>query len=122
MAGFRTRQAQMFAAYHQGVEPVAAFEPLLDERLGALLARTASGKPIFLVPLDHLSYTVTMARFISGMQARQRGRDADTPLEIWFGGSASALARRNLETRGMVVREEVADELLEAPPAGSTGG
>jgi len=122
MAGFRTRQAQMFAAYHEGVEPLAAFEPLLDERLGALLARTASGKPIFLVPLDHLAWTVTMARFISGFHARQRGRDSDMPLEIWFGGTASALARQNLETRRMIVREGVERELLGGPTSRGNGG
>lgn len=62
-----------------------------------------------------------MASFISGVHAPRRGRHADGSLDIWLGDTMKILARRDLETRRMFEREQVAGEPLDAPSAGSAG-
>lgn len=97
IALYRQRQAQMYAGFHQQVEPIAAFVPL-----GGLVgARTQSGKLIFSAPVDHLAWTQGIAGSLSAanQQVLDAGGNSETG-ELWITGTVSELANENLAALG----------------------
>ncbi len=109
MAFFRQRQAELYAGYHRNVEPIERFEPLAR----FVAARTSDGKLVFCFPLDHLSWTETMAGFIDAVNYHTMSLRGITGKQLWVTGTVSPLARKELTERGVQVHERMEDRLLE---------
>ena len=100
MAFFRERQAEMYAGYHKAVASLSSFVALGE--LAA--ARTGNGALVFCVPLDYLVWTEPMAQFITAANKVIDEAGAQEK-QLWVTGSLSAVARKEMESRGWQVHE-----------------
>ena len=66
----------------------------------------ADGTLIFVVPLDNLLWTESMARFISGADKKLKSLPDVTGTQLWVAGKMSPLARKEIEARGWKVFED----------------
>ena len=108
MAFFMQRWAEMFAAYHIKVKPLARFY-----RLGKMpIAQRPDGTLIAVLPLDHLIWTNEIAaRHTANMRDITKIGGGVSGGEIWIEGTVSAAARKALEAQNWVVKENVAKQL-----------
>ena len=105
---FRQRQAEMMAAYHLKVSPVARMI-----RLGEMAGlQKKDGTLVLTFPIDHVAWlkvvrdrTVTLSRNITQNIPNLTGK------ELWLGGTVTPVARQNLEAQGWVVKENVSKKL-----------
>ena len=105
---FRQRQAEMMAAYHLKVSPVARMI-----RLGEIAGlQKKDGTLVLTLPFDHVAWlkvvrdrTVTLSRNITQNIKNLTGK------ELWLGGTVTPFARQNLEAQGWVVKENVSKKL-----------
>jgi|CXWL01.1.fsa_nt_gi hypothetical protein len=107
IAFFRTRQAQMYAAYNNSVQPIDSFLPIGN----ISTARTKDGKIVFNVPLDHMVWTKNMAATASIITQTVSQMKGVTGRELWNTGSVSALAKESLEKMGWTVHEHAETKL-----------
>jgi hypothetical protein len=100
MAFFRERQAEMYAGYHQAVAALSSFVSLGD----VVAARTGSDAVVVCVPVDYLVWTEPMAQFIL---AANKVIDATGAKDkhLWVTGALSAVARKEMASRGWKVHE-----------------
>lgn len=91
---FVVNTVEMLAHYHEKQAP-------LTEILGrgTLMGRTASGETVAVAPVDYLSWTGQLARFLDHDDVRSGKRSA------WLTGRASPVARKALEEAGWEVHE-----------------
>ncbi len=108
MAFFMQRWAEMFAAYHIKVKPLARFY-----RLGKMpIAQRPDGTLIAVLPLDHLIWTDEIAaRHTANMRDITKIGGGVSGGEIWIEGTVSAAARKVLEAQNWVVKENVGKQL-----------
>lgn len=109
LAAFRQRQAEMYLSYHRKVAPIARFVPF--GRTTA--AFTKDGTVVFNAPLDYLRWTPQTSDFAIRVTSLADGVPGVRAKHLWIEGSASPLARKNLESFGWKVFEGA-----EARPAG----
>lgn len=98
LALFRQRQAQMYAAYNSGVQPLQRFLPLGTFSAG----QTSDGTVVFIVPLDYLVWTKEMANIAREASKASQGAKARRLISL---GSVSETARNNLQALGWEVQE-----------------
>lgn len=91
---FVVNTVEMLAHYHEKQAPLA--EVLAR---GTLMGRTASGELVAVAPVDYLSWTGQLARFLDHDDVRSGKRSA------WLTGRASPVARKALEEAGWEVHE-----------------
>jgi hypothetical protein len=89
--------------YHTNVAPIAQ---IVESRQFPFI-QTKEGKVIGIFPIDHLAWIRSMADTVDILE----GISDVTGKELWFEGTVSAMARKNLETRGWTVKEKVGEEL-----------
>jgi hypothetical protein len=109
VAFFRQRQAQMYAGYHNRVEPVQRFIGIGELAAGL----SADGKLVFIVPLDHLTWTENVGRFAEALNYRIDTLPEVKSKELWLAGTLSTLAQQTLSGRGWVIRQQIEARLLE---------
>jgi hypothetical protein len=107
VAFFRQRQAQMYAAYHTGIEPIQRFIPIGELAAGL----TAAGKLVFAVPLDHLVWTEQVGRFADAVNYRIDSSPEVKSKELWVTGTISALAQQALTGRGWGIQQQADSRL-----------
>ena len=102
------RQAELLAGYHTNVAPIAR---IVESRQFPFI-QTKKGKVIGIFPIDHLAWIRNMADTvdISADKALEGISDV-TGKELWFEGTVSAMARKNLKARGWTVKEKAGDML-----------
>lgn len=107
MAVFMRRWAEMLAAYHHRVKPIARIV-----RVGkAPFAQRADGVLVGLFPIDYLAWTQKVAlRHATNMKSIGSVSGV-TGGEIWLEGGMSPKARRALEAQKWVVKENVGTAL-----------
>jgi hypothetical protein len=99
IAFFRERQAEMYAGYHKAVAPISSFTSL-----GELAAARTGSALVFCAPLDYLVWTEPMAKFITaGNKVIDESRAKEKQLSVT--GTLSAIARKEMESRGWKVQE-----------------
>jgi hypothetical protein len=107
MAFFMQRWAEMIAAYHIKVKPLARFY-----RLGRMpIAQRADGTLIAPLPLDHLQWTEQVAARHAANMRDIRTIPGVTGGEIWIEGTISQAARKVLEGQNWVVKENAGETL-----------
>ncbi len=109
VAYLRQRQAEMYAGYSRTVETIERFEPFG----GLVAARTRGGKLVFNVPLDHLVWTETMARFIEAANYRVNQLRWVKAKHLWVAGTVSPLALEQFTKRGWKIEERSEAGLLD---------
>jgi hypothetical protein len=102
VAFFRQRQAQMYAAYHTGVEPVQRFIAIGELAAGL----SAEGRLIFAAPLDHLVWTEPVGRFADAVNYRIDTLPDVKSKELRITGTVSALAQQALAARGWQIQQQ----------------
>ena len=105
------RIAEMMHGYHTEVGPISEIIPV---RL-AVVGYTADQKIVATLPLDHLYWT---ERAALGLNAITRLESADRPVkrvELWITGRITPKAKRELEAKGLVVKEQTGERLM--PPS-----
>ena len=105
---FRQRQAEMMAAYHLKVSPVARMI-----RLGEIAgSQKKDGTLVLIFPVDHVAWLkkVKDSVMITSREVTQNIPNL-TGKELWLGGTATPVARQNLEAQGWVVKENAFKKL-----------
>ena len=94
--------------YHTNVAPIAQ---IVESRQFPFI-QTKEGKVIGIFPIDHLAWIRSMADTVDiSADMALKGISDVTGKELWFEGTVSTLARKNLEARGWTVKEKVGEEL-----------
>lgn len=100
-ATFMQNLTEILAAYHQTVSPLREVTAP-----GIILARAANGTILIPFPLDYGVWTPRADRVVTGTLAGYRTPDGQPArYEFWVTGAVSPLARRQLEARGIPVKE-----------------
>jgi hypothetical protein len=110
VAFYFEQQAEFMAGYHGNVTPVARFV----EVGGLPFLQTKEGVIVGIFPCDHIVWTEDVATRAYGNTAKAVKAlypDA-TGKELWFEGTVSTVARRNLEEMGWKVKEKTSQTLL----------
>jgi len=108
MALYFERQAELTAGYHVNVAPVDRFVQLGDIPFVVNKEGVVAGVFAF----DHFAWTEGVAEQADGSAVRAMEKLSDvTGQELWLEGTASPLARKNLEARGWTVKESAGEPL-----------
>ncbi len=99
VAFFRQRQAQMYAEYHNKVEPIDSFISIGQSSAGI----TKSGKLVFCAPLDHLLWTQGVAALVSKFEHNLKKMDGLKEKEMYLTGTTSDIAKQSLKEFGWKV-------------------
>ena len=99
VAFFRQRQAQMYAEYHNKIEPIERFITIGTSSAGV----TKNGKVVLNAPLDHLLWTEGIASLVYGFEDTISAMQGVSAREVYLTGSVSALAKQSLENLGWKV-------------------
>jgi hypothetical protein len=108
MAGFRRRQAEMYATYNEVIDPLSAFQILGQ----VAFARTADGGVLFAAPLDHMLWTNDLAEYVRWADGRINTLEDVDSKRFWTAGSISALTRQEMEKMGWQIREKISTAAL----------
>lgn len=105
------RVAEMMHGYHENVEHIKEIIPV--RRL--VVAYTTDQKIVATIPIDYLNWT---ERAALGLNALTRLKSADRSvkqIELWVTGRLTPRAKRELEAKGVVFKEQIGDKLM--PPS-----
>ena len=105
---FRQRQAEMMAAYHLKISPVARMI-----RLGEIAGlQKKDGTLVLVFPVDRVAWLKKVKATVM-RTSREVAQNIPnlTGKELWLGGTATPVARQNLEAQGWVVKENVFQKL-----------
>jgi hypothetical protein len=98
---FYQGMAELISRYHHTRGPIARLVP--SGRI--VLAETKSRRQVILVPVDYLFWTEKFSEYIRSVPAIQEGEEKPLSRELWVTGQVSIRARRELESRSWVVKE-----------------
>jgi len=107
VAAFRRRQIEMYAGYDAKQAHIQEFR-FMDQFAAALLA---DGSVLMMAPLDHLLWTQEIATYVTSVNQRVASQATPPRKMLWFSGTASPLALKNLSAAGWQVEQKVADKL-----------
>jgi hypothetical protein len=99
-AMFFVEGVEMLARYHKAT-PVAAL--LADSR--ALVAKTKDGRAVVLLPVDWVRWTEAYDKSLSEVERRVKSELGATKLELRMTGTMSAVAKKEMASRGWSVVE-----------------
>ena len=105
---FRQRQIQMYAAYHNMIEPILDFVPV--GQIAA--ARVRDGGLLVVVPLDLLVWTAELGSFVTGATDLIQQNYSPSSKQIWLSGQATDLAKKSLVALGWTVEEGAETRLI----------
>jgi hypothetical protein len=93
---FVVNTVEMLAHYHEYQAPLSEIVAR-----GTLMGRTGTGERVVVAPVDYLSWSVQLGRFLDHEDLRSGKRSA------WLSGRASPVARKALEEAGWELHEGV---------------
>jgi len=108
IAFFRQRQAQMYAGYNKSVAPLASFISLGQ----FAVSRTASGALVVNLPMDYLVWTEPMAQSLTAGNQLASTLPGITEKQIWFTGTLSPRARKEITSRGWQIHDNAETQLM----------
>jgi len=88
MAGFRRRQAEMYATYNEAIDPLSAFQILGQVAFG----RTADGDVLFAAPLDHMLWMNDLAQYVRWVDDRINALEDVDSKRFWTAALNNKLA------------------------------
>lgn len=93
---FVVNTVEMLAHYHEHQAPLAEIVAR-----GTLMGRTGTGEMVVVAPVDYLSWSAQLVRYLDHEDVRSGKRSA------WLSGRASPVARKALEEAGWELHEGV---------------
>ena len=105
------RIAEMIHGYHTQVGPISEIIPVRRVAVGYTSDQTI----VIALPTDYIYWT---ERADLGLDAIMRLQAVERPVkrvELWVTGKISQKARKEFEAKGLVVKDQIGDELM--PPA-----
>ncbi len=108
VAFFRQRQAEMYAGYNRSVTPLESFVSLGQFAVG----RTIKGVLVFNLPLDYLVWTEPMAQLLLGANELVNNLPGIKEKQVWFTGTLSPRARKEIQSRGWQIHDRAEVQLL----------
>jgi len=105
------RIAEMIHGYHTQVGPISEIIPVRRVAVGYTSDQTI----VIALPTDYIYWT---RRADLGLDAIMRLQAVERPVkrvELWVTGKISQKARKEFEAKGLVVKEQIGDELM--PPS-----
>jgi 4-hydroxy-3-methylbut-2-en-1-yl diphosphate synthase IspG/GcpE len=108
MAFFRQRQAEMYAAYNTRIQPVTSFVAVGSTSAGM----AKNGNIVFTVPLDHLLWTKGISGVIRTATQNVAMMEGVNERHLLISGTASDLARQELQKMGWKVQENADAKLF----------
>jgi hypothetical protein len=105
------RIAEMIYGYHTQVGPISEIIPVRRVAVGYTSDQTI----VIALPMDYIYWT---ERADLGLDAIMRLQAVERPVkrvELWVTGKISQKARKEFEAKGLVVKDQIGDELM--PPA-----
>ena len=99
---FFVESAELLARFHK-TAPVTTVLP--DSR--ALVAKTKDGRAVVMLPVDWVSWTEAYEKALGEVEKRTKAELGATKLELRMTGTMSAVAKREMATRGWTVVENV---------------
>jgi hypothetical protein len=105
------RMAEMIYGYHTQVGPISKIIPVRRVAVGYTSDQTI----VIALPMDYIYWT---ERADLGLDAIMRLQAVERPVkrvELWVTGKISQKARKEFEAKGLVVKDQIGDELM--PPA-----
>ena len=106
LALFHQRRAEMYAGYARNVGPIERFLSVGD----FAVARTARRAMVVCAPVDHVLWTEPLARVADAFARRARELGLGEK-HLWLTGTASAVAREQLQQQGWTLHEQSEAEL-----------
>ena len=106
VAAFRRHQIEMYATYSQKRQPIQEFR-FLDQ---FAVATQKDGSTLLMAPLDQLLWTQDIATYVDSVDQRLASQAGPTKY-LWFSGTASPLARKNLTQAGWKLQEKAWEQL-----------
>ena len=100
-ANLYTVMIQMLRGYHETVSPLIQIAPL--NRL--TVSQTKAGAALIAAPLDQLIWTERVDRVTGQLKSGYRPDGFNGRFELWLTGTASPVARQELEQRGFTVTD-----------------
>lgn len=104
-AKFRTRQAQMYAAYHHKIAPITDFISMGD----VVIAKTRENQLVVNAPVDYMVWTKEIANLTKGAANSAQGQQKWIQKVLLIDGTMTAQARNSLNAQGWKVKEGQAD-------------
>jgi hypothetical protein len=99
---FFVESAEMMARFHK-TAPVVAVLP--DSR--ALVAKTKDARAVVMLPVDWVRWTEAYEKALGEVETRAKAELGATKLEMRMTGTMSAVAKKEMATRGWTVVENV---------------
>jgi hypothetical protein len=106
---FNRTQAQMMAAYHARVGPVAR----CIDAAGVVLLERVDGGIVGVFPLDYVVWTAGVRQKERAISAALKGRPDGQPKEFWISGTLDSSAQEGLAASGWKVTPRAGDRLFE---------
>ena len=100
-ANLYTAMVQMLRGYHETVSPLVQIAPL--NRL--TVTQTKAGAALVAAPLDQLIWTERVDRVTGQLRTSYKADGFTGRFELWLTGTASPVARQELEQRGFTVTD-----------------
>ena len=100
-ANLYTAMIQILRGYHETVSPLIQIAPL--NRL--TVAQTKAGAALIAAPLDQLTWTERVDRVAGQLKGNYKPDGFTGRFELWLTGTASPVARQELEQRGFTVTD-----------------
>lgn len=107
VAAFRRRQIEMYAAYDAKQAHIQEFR-FMDQFAAAILE---DGSLLMMAPLDHLLWTQNIANYVASVNQHVASQATPPRKLLWFSGTASSLALKNLAAAGWQVQQKATDRL-----------
>jgi hypothetical protein len=92
---------QMLRGYHEKVSPLVQIAPL--NRL--TVAQTKDGSALIAAPIDQLPWTERTDRVSGQLKDGYKPAGFNGRFELWLTGTASPVARQQLEERGFTITD-----------------
>ena len=115
VAFFRQRQAEMYAGYHRGINPIAKFigvGPVPG-------AQSTNGALVFNIPVDYVAWTQEIARVVTTADGLANQLPGIREKQLWVTGMLSPRARAEMRRLNWQVyeRNEALIVATDKPPA-----
>ncbi len=107
VARFMRRRAHMMANYNANVALVAR---IVDIN-GVPVVKRKDGAIVGLFPLDYIAWTAALWHKENAVSESMKRLPGVTGKELWIEGWVDLVARKALESRGWIVRDNVGDKL-----------
>lgn len=106
---FNRAQAQMFAAYHARVGPVAR----CIQVAGVIFLEKDDGTVVGLFPLDHMAWTPGVSQKVQSVNSALKERKNVKAREFWITGTLDAAAQDAMTAAGWKVTPRAGDRLFQ---------